>query len=353
LNDWQTAMVALYLKNHLIDDEFYHKTKILYTIHNLQYQGMFDPSILQKLDLGWDYFVPSKLEFFWKVNFMKAGLIYADHISTVSESYCKEIMTKKYGEGLEGLLSTRKEKITGIINGLDTGEWSPRKDYHLKKKYSKKDISGKIECKKELLEECGFKDLDVPAFIMVSRLVDHKGFELIQKVLPKMLETEKMYFILIGVGDEKYHEFFTELKYKFPDKVAIFLKFDISFSRKIYAGGDIFLLPAKFEPSGIGNLISMKYGTVPVVRRISGMKDAYENCSDECKVRLEKTSFEEFNCEELTNSIKNTLELYKDKTEWAKFVNVLMEQDFSWRIASRKYEKLYKKITEKPLKGKK
>lgn len=345
LFDWQSAMVALFLRNHLREEPFFKPIRCLFTIHNLQYQGTCDTSILGRMDLGWEYFVPSRLEFFWKVNFLKAGLIYADQLATVSESYAAEIQTRQYGEGLEGLLRSRKEFLTGINNGLDASEWDPGRDRHLAATYNAENLAGKANCRHALLKEFNLQITDKPVVCMVSRLVEHKGVDLILQILPRLLQEDRIRFVALGVGEPRYHQALIEIQQQFPERMGLSLTFNPTLMRRVMAGSDISVFPAKTEPSGIGHRISVRYGTVPVVRLTGGLKDGVKSCQTNCVRDLMPLTFQESLPDLFASSLEAALELQqKDPPGWQDLVRCLMQHDFSWDVACLGYEQLIDKM---------
>lgn len=353
LFDWQSAMAALFLRNHLADDPFYQPMRCIFTIHNLQYQGNFDTSLLSRLDLGWEYFVPSKLEFFWKVSFLKAGLLYADQLTTVSETYAAEIRTRRYGEGLEGLINQRAACLTGISNGLDVVEWDPARDSHIATVYDADHLEGKAACRQALLAECGLTPSERPLVVSVNRLVQHKGMDFILEVLPPLLEADRLRLVVLGVGDAHYHQAFSALAERFPGRMAFRPVFDPTLSRRVYAGADIAIFPALFEPSGIGHRISVRYGAVPVVRLTGGLQDGFRACGESCPAHLPRFSFLEPRATEFAGALTAALEAYAgDATIWQELVRCLMRHDFSWNQACLGYERLMETMLMPALEGK-
>ena len=345
-NDWQTAMIPTYLKTLFREDDFFRNTKVLYTIHNLAYQGSFSKNLIFDIGLNWNYFNPNSVEFYDKINFMKAGLIYADKISTVSEGYSKEIQTPEYGCGLEGVLQFRKNDLTGIMNGIDYSVWNPEIDDYMAKKFSVDDTSGKSACKKDLQKICGLpENANVPLIGIISRLADQKGFDLIAEVIDKIMKMD-LQIVILGTGEPKYHTLFEEMGKKFKDKISVNLKFDNALAHKIEAGSDMFLMPSQYEPCGLNQLYSLKYGTVPIVRHTGGLADSVIDFTPELNKKGEATGFKfyEYKSGELLETIKKAVKVYNAKPMWFKLRKNGMLKDFSWTVSAKKYEQLFLKM---------
>lgn len=345
-NDWQTALIPAYLKTILKDDPFYAGIKTVFTIHNIGYQGLFPKEEFPKTGLGWDLFSIDGLEFYGKVNILKGGLVFSDIITTVSPTYAREIQTKEFGYGLDGVLAQRKDFIFGIVNGVDYDEWNPSKDKELQYHFSSTKIDGKDKEKIALQREGGLKeDVNAPLIGIISRLADQKGLDIISQIIEPLLDME-VQLILLGTGDEKYHILFERMKRKHPKKASIHLKFDAVLAKKIYAGSDMFLMPSRYEPCGLGQLISLRYGTIPIVRKTGGLADTiieYNPKTGEGNGFV----FERYDADELFGTIRRAVDLYKDKGTWRKLVLKAMKCDFSWEGSAKKYIELYKKIKSK------
>jgi len=326
-HDWHTAIIPFLLKKEGT------KIKTLLTIHNLQYQGIYSFSVFNRL---------LNTEFREDVNCLKEGILNADFINTVSPNYAKEILTPEYGYGLEKFLGQRKNNLAGILNGLDTEEFNPKTDKNLETNYSLEDIEKK-EKNKIYLQKKYFKeaDLNIPVLGIVSRLADQKGIDLIKEIFPDLMK-ENIQFILLGTGIKEYEIFFEKKKKEFPQKFWAKIGFDDNLARKIYAGADIFLMPSLFEPCGLGQLISMRYGTVPVVRRTGGLKDTVLPAT----LNGNRTGFvfEKYSVKELIKTIRKSLTFYKNKKIWRKIQINGMKQDFSWEKSAKKYLSIYKKL---------
>ena len=343
-NDWQTALIPFYLNNIYQDDDFFENTKTLLSIHNLGFQGIFDKNDFQHLGVSEDYAKQgSALEFLGKINFLKAGIVSADALNTVSKTYAKEIQkSDEFGFGLQNILRKKSKKLFGITNGVDYSSWNPEDDKLISHNYSRKELKGKLENKRFLVESLGlpFKE-NVPVVGTISRLTDQKGFDIITEAIDEIMSLDIQYIIL-GTGDKKYHELLEKLAKKYPDQLAVNLKFDNELAHKIEAGVDIYLMPSKFEPCGLNQLYSLKYGTIPIVRATGGLADTIKNYSSETG-RGYGFVFEEYSPQALISIIKNTLAVYRDKDLWKKLVERAMKLDFSWETATEKYLNLYYK----------
>jgi len=345
-NDWQTALVPVYLNTNYKYDDVFSKTKTLLTIHNMAYQGLFPKEEYPKIGLDWILFSIDYFEFYDKVNLMKAGLVYSDAISTVSPTYAKEILTKEFGCGLEGVLKTRENVLSGILNGLDYELWNPATDKKIFKQYSAENIEDKYANKEALQKQLGLKvDRDIPLIGLISRLADQKGLDLIAKIIDDLLNL-KIQFVLLGTGDNKYHMLFEKMAKIHQKNTSINLKFDATLAQKIYAASDLFLIPSRYEPCGLGQMISFKYGTVPVVRQTGGLKDSVTEF-DPKTGNGNGFAFEDYRSDALFAAIKRALALYKNKAAWAGLVKKIMGLDYSWNTSAKEYIKLYNKMLKR------
>ncbi len=348
-NDWQTALIPTYLKNHpvLKSDSLYNKIKVLYTIHNLAYQGNFDRNILNSIGLGWEVYTINGLEFYGDINLMKAGIVFSDEISTVSRTYAKEIQTPEYGCGLEGVLLSKKDHLTGIMNGIDYGIWNPEVDDLIYAKYSAKKLAGKARCKAFLQKKNNLPvKPHIPLIGVISRLADQKGFDLIAQIAEEFLKLD-VQFVLLGTGDPKYHKMFEEIGKQYPRKTGINIKFDNQLAHEIEAGADMFLMASRYEPCGLNQLYSLKYGTVPIVRKTGGLADSIIDATTRTIADGTGTGFvfERYEAGKLLDAIKRAVNLYsKDKKTWGKIMANGMAKDYSWDTSARKYLALYKKM---------
>ncbi|MDP2912763.1 MAG: glycogen synthase GlgA [Candidatus Omnitrophota bacterium] len=343
-NDWQSALVPVYLNTTYKYDPWFSGTRTLFTIHNLAYQGLFDKDEFPKTGLDQALFSINYFEYYGKVNLMKAGIVYSDAISTVSPTYAKEILTKEFGCGLEGVLKIRENALSGILNGIDYGIWNPATDPKIFKKYSVDTIDGKYLNKELLQKELGLKvDRDIPMIGLISRLADQKGLDLLAKIIDDLLKL-KVQFVVLGTGDNKYHALFMKMAKAHPKNTSINLKFDAVLAQKIYAGCDIFLVPSKYEPCGLSQMISFKYGTIPVVRQTGGLADSVKEF-DPRTGGGNGFTFAEYKPQALFSAIKKALSARENRKAWNELVKKVMGLDFSWEASAKEYIGLYTKIT--------
>ncbi len=344
-NDWQSGLIPVYLKTLYKDDEFFKETGTLFTIHNLAYQGVTDKEHILIANLPWSVFHIDGLEYYGNVNIMKGGIIFSEAINTVSKTYAKEIQTPEYGEGLEGVLLSRKERLFGIVNGIDYEVWNPETDKDIKVNYNINTIEKKIENKRALKEENGLKSPDnVPLFGLISRLVDQKGLDILLKGLDEIMALD-LEFIILGTGDEKYHIALKEMVNKYPDKLRAHIMFDPHLARRIYAGVDFFLMPSRFEPCGLGQLISLRYGTIPVVRKTGGLADTVIPF-DLQREEGNGIVFEEYSKDALVDAIREAVSLYNNPEKMKICQKNAMSADYSWNRSAKEYIELYKKVKE-------
>lgn len=340
-HDWQTGLIPLYLKTIYKSDRFFSRTAAVITIHNLGYQGLFSASEMSLTGLDWTLFNPEGIEFYGKINFLKAGLISADLITTVSNNYAREILTKEYGAGLDGVLRKRASALTGIVNGIDYSEWNPATDIFIPKNYNINDISGKRECKLHLLKGFFMKpDVEMPLIGMVGRLSAQKGLDLILGSISEILSTGAS-LIIIGKGDEIFQKGLSEASERYKGRVYVKIGFQDDVAHKIYAGSDIFLMPSRYEPCGLGQLIAMRYGTVPVARKTGGLVDTvsdYEPLTGNGTGFL----FTDYTSSAICGCLKIALCVYADKNRWQKLILNAMKMDFSWKASAMKYIGLYR-----------
>ena len=335
-NDWQTALIPVYPKTIYKADPFYSGIKTIFTIHNMAYQGVFAKEEYTKLGIGWEYFHMEALEFYGMVNLMKGGLVFSDFITTVSPTYSKEIQAPEFGCRLEGVLSKRKDSLGGILNGIDYNEWNPRTDKELSRRYSASLSADKVYNKVALQKELGFPiKPDVPLIGVVGRLVHQKGFDILAEKIDDICSMD-LQFALLGTGEEAYHRLMEAIAKKYPGKTSINIKFDNTLAKKIYASSDMFLMPSRYEPCGLGQLISLRYGTIPIVRKTGGLADTINEENG--------FVFEQYSGDELLNTIKRALDAYKDRKAWQAMVKRAMEYDFSWGNSAKEYVALYKKV---------
>ena len=340
-HDWQSALVPVLLRTLYENDPAFREVGTVFTIHNMGYQGLFPPDILPLLMLPWDLFTISKMEFFGQVNFLKGALTYSDYVTTVSRKYSQEIQTAEYGFGLEGVLRDRASTVTGILNGVDYNEWSPQTDKFVGAKYSPQDLSGKAQDKQDLLDAFGVRNADprLPVIGIVSRFAAQKGFDLISQIADR-LAREEMIIVALGTGDKPYEEMFLRLSKQFPNRIALKVAYDNAIAHKIEAGADMFLMPSRYEPCGLNQIYSLKYGTVPIVRATGGLDDTIEPW-DARTGKGTGFKFTEYNGEALLLTIKQALTAYRDQTSWQVLMRNGMAKDFSWNASAREYGKVY------------
>ncbi|MBI4115752.1 MAG: glycogen synthase GlgA [Candidatus Omnitrophica bacterium] len=347
-HDWQAGLTSTYLKTLYSNDPFFAKTKSIFTIHNLAYQGNFPPDSLPVTGLSWDEFKLERLEFYGKVSFLKGGLVYSDELTTVSPRYAQEIQTKEFGCGMEGVLQTRRNDLVGIVNGIDLEEWNPEKDPDIAANFSARKLEGKAACKATLQKENRFKvDPQIPLLGIVTRLADQKGLDILAPAIDALMK-RGVQMVLLGTGDEKYHQLLRDLNKKYSHQLGAHILFDAKMAKRIYAGSDIFLMPSRFEPCGLGQLISFRFGTVPLVRETGGLADTvidFDPRSGEGNGFV----FKEYETKTLLGTLDRALVVYEDPKLWAKVVKNGMKADFSWRASARKYIELYERVKRKPV----
>ncbi|MGO9212222.1 MAG: glycogen synthase GlgA [Terriglobales bacterium] len=342
-HDWQSALVPILLKTLYAEDPAFRAVSSVFTIHNMGYQGQFPPETLPLLMLPWDLFTIGKMEFYGKVNFLKGALVLSDFITTVSRKYSQEIQTAEYGFGLEGVLRSRAATVTGILNGVDYHVWSPQTDTFVKQQFSPDDLSGKLACKQDLLADFGVTtpNLRLPVIGIVSRFAAQKGFDLIAQVIDR-LAREDMVIVALGTGDKEYEDLFRRLNQQFPQKILVRIGFDNALAHKIEAGSDMFLMPSRYEPCGLNQIYSLKYGTVPVVRSTGGLDDTIEPW-DARTNRGTGFKFSDYTGDALLGTIRQALTAFKDQTGWQALMRNGMGKDFSWTNSAREYVRIYEK----------
>ena len=343
VNDWQTGLIPVYIKTLYKDDPDVAGIATLMTVHNLAYQGTFWHWDMPLTGLSWDLFNWTELEFYGKINFLKGGLVFADGLNTVSKTYAQEIQTEEYGAGLEGMLTQRRNELFGVVNGIDYRIWNPAIDPHIATQYSPDDLSGKADCKRALQSESNLSaEPRTPLIGIISRLDQQKGFDLIEQVMEEIMDLG-VQLVLLGTGDPRYHEVFEQMARKHPEQFAAHLKFDNALAHRIEAGADIFLMPSRFEPCGLNQLYSLKYGTVPVVRAVGGLKDTIVDANPK-SVKSGKAngfSFEPYEAQAMLGAIRRAVELYRKPKDWKTLMLTGMGQDWSWERAAREYLDLY------------
>jgi starch synthase len=343
-HDWQAALIPVYLKTIFSDHPLFSKTKSLLTIHNLGYQGVFPSTIFSLLGLPDHIFSIEGMEFRGKVNLLKGGIIFADQLTTVSPTYAKEIQTPEFGYRLEGVLKDQASKLTGILNGVDYTQWNPGDDPHIPVYYTPDKVEGKVTCKKDLLKRCGlFPDLIAkPLLGMVSRLAGQKGVDILFQVVERMM-AEGVGLVILGAGEEQYERLLTTMAKKYPKQMSMTVAFDESLAHQIEAGCDIFLMPSLYEPCGLNQMYSLKYGTLPVVRTTGGLADTVLEV-DIKKKKGTGFTFVDYDPDALWKAIKKALQCFEDKELWGQLIQQAMTQDFSWSRSAGEYLRLYKRL---------
>ena len=342
-HDWQTGLIPVYLKERFHGGDFYRNMKSVITIHNLKFQGKWDVKTVQSITgLPEYYFTSDKLEAYKDANLLKGGIVFADAVTTVSDTYAEEIKTPFYGEGLDGLLRARSHDLRGIVNGIDYGEFNPETDKNIVKAYNAVNFrKEKVKNKRALQEELGLRVDDKKMMIgLVSRLTDQKGLDLIAYVMDELCQDD-IQFVVLGTGEERYENMFRHFDWKYGDKVSANIYYSDALSHKIYAACDAYLMPSLFEPCGLSQLIALRYGTVPIVRETGGLKDTVQPYNE-----YESTgtgfSFTNYNAHEMLNTIRYAEHIYYDrKREWNKIVDRAMATDYSWKVSAGKYQEMY------------
>lgn len=345
-NDWHTGMVNVMLKTQHGQSELYQNIRTIYTIHNLRYQGVFDKAIISDvLNLDWNVYNNGSVEFFDAVNFMKGGIVYADYITTVSNAYAQEIQYAYYGENLDGLLRSRAESLSGIVNGIDYDVYNPETDQKIFVPFDIENATmKKIENKLKLQEQLGLPmRRDVPMLAIISRLVGPKGLDLVQHIMEELLMQEDIQLVVLGTGEKQYEDFFKAMAWKYPKKVSANITFNDELAHRMYAAADIFVMPSQYEPCGIGQLIALHYGTIPVVRETGGLKDTVKPYNKYTEMGNGFT-FANYNAHELLFTIKRALDFYGTTNIWEGIVRNAMKCDFSWTQSAKQYKELYHRL---------
>lgn len=340
-NDWQTGLIPLYLKSLYAHHLQFSTTATLFTVHNLGYQGNYESGNIALTGLGWDYFVPERLEFYGTLSLMKAGLLYADLLNTVSETYSQEILGPEYGCSMEGILFKRRQDLFGIVNGIDNQEWDPQQDTFLPSPFHTKDLKGKAVCKERLIGLAGFNDSKAPVVGIVSRLSYQKGLDIILEAIDELVRLGANLLVL-GKGEELYQSALAVKAEEHKGRVSLYIGFDESIAHLIYGGSDFFLMPSRYEPCGIGQLIAMKYGTIPIARKTGGLADTIADY-DHLAGRGTGFLFEEYASRALLSAAKRAFCVYADRKKMQGMVCQAMEMNFSWEKAAAGYLDLYRK----------
>src|SRR5665213_3138541 len=344
VHDWQTAMLAVLLRSTYYFDPVLRHVPALLTIHNAGYQGWFPPRTMETLLLPWDMFTSEKLEQNDKVNFRKGGIVYSDAITTVSRTYAEEIKTPECGNGLEGVLQQRSGDLFGILNGVDYEEWDPAIDPNIAAHYTADDLAGKQECRRDLLHAFGLRDVGEKTAVIgvVSRFATQKGFDFIVEIMNRLVQ-EDMVLVMLGNGEEYYERLLTEMAARYPSKVRVQVKYDNVMAHKVEAGSDMFLMPSRYEPCGLNQIYSLKYGTIPVVRATGGLEDTIDEQPDGGGNGFK---FWGYSADALLDALQRALTLFHDKDAWTKMMQRGMAQDFSWDKPAQEYVRVYERIIQ-------
>ena len=342
-HDWQTALAPVFLRTDRGRYPGLDRVRTVLTVHNLGYQGKFWHFDWHLLNIDWKYFTPDWLEFYGDINYLKGGIVCADAITTVSPTYAQQIQTREFGHGLDGVLVGRRTALTGILNGVDYEEWSPEHDPHIAARYSADDLSGKAACKADLQAAVNLPvDAKVPLIGIVSRLADQKGFDLIAAIAPQLLR-KQLQIVVLGSGDAHYQELLGKLQRQFKKRLAVRIAFDNTLAHKIEAGSDMFLMPSRYEPCGLNQMYSLRYGTIPVVRATGGLQDSIV----EFDARREQGTgfkFTEYSGAALLACIERALGVYRTGKSWSALMRRAMHADFSWNRSAAAYADLYRRI---------
>ncbi|MFH0986138.1 MAG: glycogen synthase GlgA [Candidatus Omnitrophota bacterium] len=352
-HDWQTGLVPAYLKTPEISSASLRKARSVFTIHNLAYQGNFPPDSFPATGLGWEFYKPDLLEFYGKFSFLKGGLVFADAVTTVSERYSREIQTKELGCGMEGVLAARKDSVTGIINGIDPKDWDPATDADIDAKYDLKDLSGKKLSKAALQKEHNFKvDPSIPLLGFVARLVDQKGLDILVPVLEQLSQQQDVQMVILGTGEDQYHQVLRDFAKKNKKWFGVHILFDPKMAKRIYAGSDMMLIPSHYEPCGLGQIIGLRFGSIPVVRATGGLADTIQNF-EPVSQKGNGFLFEDYTSEALHTVLLRSVKIFKQEKLWKALMKNAMGSDFSWDASAKKYEKLYESVKRRPIKTEK
>ena len=344
-HDWQTALVPIYLRNLYQEDDFFRNTSVVLTIHNVGYQGLFPPHILPQISLQAGLFTVDFLEYYGKVNLLKGGIVFSDFITTVSRKYAEEIQTPEFGRGLEGVFRSRRDCLRGILNGVDYDVWNPTTDKLIPASYNAENMSGKVACKKALLERMGVRQPapDRPVVGIVSRFAPQKGFDLIAEIAEQLAALD-LYIVALGTGDPVYEDLFRYMAATYPDKFLVAVAFDNTLAHQIEAGSDMFLMPSRYEPGGLNQLYSLKYGTVPIVRATGGLDDTIEAFDGQSGTGFK---FSEYTGSALLLAIEQAIAAYNQPEVWRQLVYNGMRKDFSWGRSAEKYLEIYQALQKR------
>ena len=345
-NDWQAGLTPLYMKSLYREVPQIANAGSLFTIHNLGNQGIFWSLDMHLTGLGWEYFNMDGLEFYGNMNLMKAGIVFADRISTVSHTYAKEILTPEFGFGLDGVLLNRKDDLSAILNGVDYNRWDPSLDRHITSNFNIHNLQPKALCKKDLLSAYKMdSDASLPVVAMITRLVGRKGFDLLAEVFDDLIDMG-LRFVIMGKGEDRYHSFLNEMAGRHPGKVGLSISYDYSMAHRIEAGADLFLNPSLYEPCGLDHMYGMRYGTIPVVRATGGLDETVKEYNPDTG---QGTGFRfyDYSAQALLDSLRSAVNYYNQKEHWMRLVRNAMQEEFSWEKSAKAYLEIYESIARK------
>jgi starch synthase len=348
VHDWEAAMLPVYLRTSYYYDPLLRSAGAVLTVHNAGYQGWFPPVTVEKLLLPWDIYTPERAEHYGTFNFLKAGLAYADAITTVSRKYAEELQTAEFASGLEGTFQRRASDLHGILNGIDTAKWDPATDGNIAAHYTADNLEGKSQCRRDLLYAFGFDQTreEAPVLGIVSRFATQKGFDLLAKIVDQ-IAADDLYFVVIGDGEPYYENLFHSLEERHPQKISVRIPYDRTLAHKVEAGADIFLMPSRYEPCGLGQLYALRYGTVPVVRATGGLDEAVQEW-DAATGKGTGFKFHGYNPEDFLAAIWRAVELFRgDKSAWQTLIRNGMAADHSWKIPAAEYIKVYEEVASR------
>lgn len=348
LHDWQTSLCAVYLRTLDSTRPEVQRTKTVLTLHNVGYQGIFPAAKFWHTGLPLALFTPEGLEFYGSVNLLKGGILFADWLTTVSPTYAKEILTPEFGFGLQGVLQTRREKLQGIINGIDVGIWNPETDPYLPVRYSADNRTGKLQCKQALQEEFGLPRKEVPLLAVIARLTSQKGLDLVEAAIPRLMDLD-LQLVILGTGDPGHESSLAKMRDRFPDRMALRIGFDEGLAHRIEGGADMFLMPSRYEPCGLSQLYSLRYGTVPIVTKTGGLVDTVAPLDSDGTNSDRATGFHILvpTSDAVVNAVHEAVRVYRRPALWSDMVRRGMKTDVSWVGSARSYEKLFVSLVDK------
>jgi starch synthase len=346
-HDWQTGLIPALVKSAQRQDPYWRKARTVFTIHNLAYQGVFPPEYMTISGLPPELFHLQGLEFYGRMNFLKAGIVGSDRITTVSPRYAREILTPEFGHGLDGALRQHRDRLAGILNGVDYADWNPASDPHIECRYTPRDLSGKSACKSDLLSRFGLGGRpEFPLIGMVTRLAEQKGLDLLVEAASDIMRIG-VRMVILGRGDDRYENAVKSLARRFPERIAVRLDFDPVLAHKIEAGADLFLMPSRFEPCGLNQMYSLKYGTIPIVHAVGGLDDTIKDFDPQTG-KGNGFKFGKYSAPALVREVRRAAGLFRRRDQWERLIKNAMRADFSWAKAARRYLRLYEHALSSP-----